>query len=312
MEMMPLEKPGTHSPTSLVDGASQRPAITANQYIKLHPASSAPSTSSTPIAERSSAAMPNTPQNTEDLHYRGESYRNATSTTLLNVDMGSKGQDALAFSPLSVSSATIAKGSSSSAQNNHQVTEDLQSDPMALENGATLPPANCSPVATSQIIIQNHADTERNSRPLNLRRRFALNVQQQCPSLICWVLMLLFAIFLCYYFYEILIVVDPQVGKLNPKPGNTNFIVAVLSQVFGGLMISLYLEILNLLHLQLLSRPRGALMLEAEQLANSTGALGTARMLFTSGRHHVWTLLRYVTSKYEITNLLANIVANAE
>jgi len=124
--------------------------------------------------------------------------------------------------------------------------------------------------------------------------------------------MLLFAIFLCYYFYEILIVVDPQVGKLNPKPGNTNFIVAVLAQVFGGLMVSLYLEILNLLHFQLLSRPNGALMLEAEQLANSTGSLGTARMLFTPGRHQVWTLLRYATSKYELTNPLANIVVNAE
>jgi hypothetical protein len=145
---------------------------------------------------------------------------------------------------------------------------------------------------SSGITTQNHVNTRRNSRPQGLQRRFILNVQQHYSSLINWTLMLLFAIFLCYYFYEVLVAVDPQVGKLNPTTAKTNFIVAVLAQVFGGLMISVYLEILNLLQLQRLSRPRGSLMLEAEQLASSTGALGTARMLFTPGRHHVWTVLR--------------------
>jgi hypothetical protein len=140
---------------------------------------------------------------------------------------------------------------------------------------------------------QNHIDPEDISRRLTLRGRVTKNVQKHYLSLLNWLMMLFFAIFLCYYFYEVLVVVDPQVGKLNPSPANTNFIVAVLAQVFGALMVVAYREILNLLHLHRLSRPRGALMLEGGQV--STNALGTARILFTPGRHHIWTLLRYVT-----------------
>lgn len=301
MEMMPLEGPRAHPSTSSVDRESQLPTITTEQPVEPHQVSSAPLIL---IDKSSSATLPNTQLNAEASHYQGEINRNATSTILGNIDMESEGQDASAFNPLSMSSATTSESSLPSAHNSRRVNEGLQSNPNALENGTVLPLADHSSVVTRQITSQNHTDTEPSSTHLNLRRRFTLNVQQQYSTLISLVLMLIFAIFLCYYFYEILIALHPQVGKLNPKPGNTNFIVAVLAQVFGGLMISLYLNILNVLHLQLLSRPKGALMLEAEQLARSTGALATVRMIFLPGRHHAWTLLRYVTSIYEIANCL--------
>ena len=148
----------------------------------------------------------------------------------------------------------------------------------------------------------NHVALEDITRPLTIRGRVAKNARQHYAALLYWLLMLCFAIFLCYYFYEVLVVVDPHVGRLNPQPSNTNFIVAVLAQVFGGLMVAAYLEILNLLHLHRLSRPGGASMLEAGQL--STNALGTARVFFTPGNHHVWTLLRYACQPdYELHDL---------
>jgi uncharacterized membrane protein len=182
-------------------------------------------------------------------------------------------------------------------QADHASTQNHQNSGNFLQHPSVRCLSNEHTLVNSQITAQNHVGTERNWRHLNLRRCLTRNLRQHYTSLINWVLVLLFTIFLCYYFYEVLIAEDPQVGKLNPNPSRTNFTVAVLAQVFGVLMVSLYLEVLNLLCLQLLSRPRRALMLEAVQLAKSTSALGTARMLFTPGRHHGWTVLRYVTSK---------------
>jgi hypothetical protein len=196
-------------------------------------------------------------------------------------------QDQRKFPPQLEDVVRVCGDSSASSENIQQHSQaDRPQHEVAFGNG--------------RIPSPNRVDPVRNSRPLNLR--FAQNVKQHYLSLLNWLLMLLFAIFLCYYFYEVLVVVDPHVGKLQPDPANTNFIVAVLAQVFGGLMVAVYLEILNLLHLQRLSRPRGALMLEAGQL--SATALGTARILFTPGRHHIWTLLRYARlPNYEIEPL---------
>jgi hypothetical protein len=125
------------------------------------------------------------------------------------------------------------------------------------------------------------------------QERFLQNLKRQYPYLIYWVFMLLFAIFLCYYFYEVLVIPQPRLGKLEPEPGNTNIIVAVLAQIFGVLMLSLYLDLFDALQVKLLSERKGSLLLEAMQLSKATGLFGTLRMCFIPGRHQIWTFLRY-------------------
>jgi hypothetical protein len=60
-------------------------------------------------------------------------------------------------------------------------------------------------------------------------------------------------------------------GKLLPEPGDANLVVAVLSQIFGALMVWLYLDLFNALRFQLLARDEGAQLLEVEQLSKSAG-----------------------------------------
>ena len=92
------------------------------------------------------------------------------------------------------------------------------------------------------------------------QERLLQNLKHQYPYLIYWVFMLLFAIFLCYYFYEVLVISQPRLGKLEPEPGNTNIIVAVLAQIFGVLMLSLYLDLFDALQVKLLSERKGSLL----------------------------------------------------
>jgi hypothetical protein len=104
--------------------------------------------------------------------------------------------------------------------------------------------------------------------------------------------MLLFAMFLSYYFYEILVATQPRLGKLFPKAGNANLVVAVLSQIFGALVFWVYLDLFSTLRFQLLARHQGAELLEVEQLSKSTGWADTLRMCMIPGRHQKWTVQR--------------------
>jgi hypothetical protein len=190
----------------------------------------------------------------------------------------------------SISSCKTAEGSLTPSETAQQMLKNPQIQNENPENAVTVPLLSVSRAVRSQVTYQD--DVEADGR--HWFRRL-----QQYSCLIYWVFMLMFAIFLCYYFYEILIAREPRLGKLEPQPGNTNLIVAVLCQVFGALMLWLYLDLFNALQLQLLSRPKGVLLLEAEQLSQSTGLFGTLQMCLIPGRHRKWTLQRYgVSNEY--------------
>jgi hypothetical protein len=125
-----------------------------------------------------------------------------------------------------------------------------------------------------------------------LRNSFVQNIRRQWARVIQWTLMLLFAIFLSYYFYDILVAARPPKGKLFPEPGDANLIIAVLSQIFGALVLWLYLDLLNTLRFQLLARDQGAQLLEVEQLSKSTGWMDTLRMCLIPGTHQKWAFQR--------------------
>ena len=125
-----------------------------------------------------------------------------------------------------------------------------------------------------------------------LRHSFVRNIPRQWASVICWTFMLLFALFLSYYFYEILVATQPRLGKLFPAAGNTNLVVAVLSQIFGALILGVYLDLFNTLRFQLLARHQGAQLLEVEQLSRSTSWIDTLSMCLIPGSHRKWTVQR--------------------
>ena len=142
-------------------------------------------------------------------------------------------------------------------------------------------------------------DRRRNGAQSNIRRRrrslrnsIRRNMRRQWPRVIHWILMLLIAVFLSYYFFEILVAARPRMGKLLPDPGDANLTVAVLSQIFGALILWLYLDLLNMLRFQLLARDQGAQLLEVQQLSKSTGWIDTLRLCLTPGTHQKWAFQR--------------------
>jgi hypothetical protein len=152
----------------------------------------------------------------------------------------------------------------------------------------------------SEPLIQQSLNTQasRGRSASTSEHRFHANVQKQYICVIYWTFMLLAEVFLSYYFYEVLVAQEPRLGKSLPNASDTNLIIAILAQIFGGLMLSLYYSLNNALQVQMLSRPRGASLLEAMQLCRSTGLIGTLRMAFICGRHQAWSLQRYLIHKF--------------
>jgi hypothetical protein len=148
--------------------------------------------------------------------------------------------------------------------------------------------------------IQRNARVGRNARAgRNARTRsrqchnIGRNLPRQWKKALHWVLIFLLAIFLSYYFFQILVASRPIKFSLLPDAGDANLTVAVLSQVFGALIVWLYLDLCNTLRFQLLARDEGAELLEFEQLSKSTGWKDTFRLFFKRGTHWKWSLQRW-------------------
>jgi hypothetical protein len=131
-------------------------------------------------------------------------------------------------------------------------------------------------------------------------RRLDLMPQPHSPSkirklkcrIIFWALMVPFTAFLSQYVYQVLLVDHPYEGILFFSPTDTNLVITIFGQVLAQLILTLFVNIFDVLRWQLASREQGVSISTFIQLSGATGWLGVLCLAVIRGSHHVWGLHR--------------------